>query len=73
MSAEALAESGHGVAFRMGPGAVRVRADRLGRDDKRVHGDVATLSAVGLLVRNENGISAPDDVIQTDFDLRAVA
>jgi hypothetical protein len=38
-----------------------------------VHGDVDTLSAVGLLVRDEAGISAPYDVIQADFDLRAVA
>ena len=53
--------------------SVRALADRLGRDYKRVHGDVNTLSAVGLLVRDETGISAPYDVIQADFDLRAVA
>lgn len=53
--------------------SVRVLADRLGRDYKRVHGDVDTLLAVGLLVRDETGISAPYDLIQADFDLRAVA
>ncbi len=53
--------------------AVRILADRLGRDYKRVHGDVDTLAGVGLLVRDETGISAPFDVIEADFDLRAVA
>ena len=53
--------------------SVRALADRLGRDYKRVHGDVETLSAVGLLVRDETGISAPYDVIQADFDLRTAA
>jgi predicted transcriptional regulator len=53
--------------------SVRVLADRLGRDYKRVHGDVDTLCAVGLLVRSQKEISAPYDVIQADFDLRAVA
>jgi predicted transcriptional regulator len=53
--------------------SVRVLADRLGRDYKRVHSDVNRLAAVGLLVRDEAGISAPYDVIQADFDLRAVA
>ena len=53
--------------------SVRTLADRLGRDYKRVHGDVDTLSALGLLVRDEKGISAPYDVIQADFDLRVVA
>lgn len=48
-------------------------ADRLGRDYKRVQDDVNTLSALGLLVRDGTGISAPYDVIQADFDLRAVA
>ena len=53
--------------------SVRVLASRLGRDYKRVHGDVETLVAVGLLVRSEKAISAPYDVIQADFDLRDVA
>lgn len=53
--------------------SIRVLADRLARDYKRVHGDVSKLSAVGLLVRDETGISAPYDVIQADFDLRDVA
>ncbi len=53
--------------------SVRALADRLGRDYKRVHGDVETLSAAGLLMRDETGISAPYDVIHADFDLRAVA
>ena len=53
--------------------SVRVLADRLGRDYKRVHGDVDTLSTLGLLVRDEKRILAPYDVIQADFDLRVVA
>jgi hypothetical protein len=53
--------------------SVRVLASRLGRDYKRVHGDVDALSVVGLLVRDETGISAAYDVIQADFDLREVA
>ena len=53
--------------------SVRALADRLGRDYKRVHGDVDTLSAVGLLERSGIEISAPYDVIQADLDLRAVA
>lgn len=53
--------------------SVRALADRLGRDYRRVHGDVGVLSAVGLLARDETGISAPYDVIQADFDLRDVA
>jgi predicted transcriptional regulator len=53
--------------------SVRVLASRLGRDYKRVHGDVDVLTAVGLLARDETGISAAYDVIQADFDLRDVA
>jgi predicted transcriptional regulator len=53
--------------------SVRVLASRLGRDYKRVHGDVEVLSAVGLLVRDKIGISAAYDVIQAGFDLREVA
>jgi predicted transcriptional regulator len=53
--------------------SVRVLAERLDRDYKRVHGDVDTLSSFGLLIRDETGISAPYDVIQADFDLRVVA
>jgi predicted transcriptional regulator len=53
--------------------AVRVLASRLERDYKRVHGDVDALSAAGLLVRDETGLSAAYDVIPADFDLREVA
>lgn len=53
--------------------SVRFLASRLGRDYKRVHGDVDALLAVGLLARDETGISAAYDVIQADFDLRDVA
>ena len=53
--------------------SVRVLASRLGRDYKRVHGDVEALSAVGLVARDKTGISAAYDVIQADFDLREVA
>jgi predicted transcriptional regulator len=53
--------------------SIRVLATRLQRDYKRVHGDVDVLSAVGLLARDEAGISAAYDVIQADFDLREVA
>lgn len=53
--------------------SVRALAKRLGRDYKRVHQDVEALATVGLLLRGEKGISAPYDIIQADFDLRAVA
>lgn len=53
--------------------SVRALAQRLNRDYKRVHADVEALGTVGLLVRNDNGISAPYDVIQADLDLRAAA
>jgi predicted transcriptional regulator len=52
--------------------SVRALAQRLGRDYRRVHGDVAALVTVGLLVRDEAGISAPYDMIHADLDLRAV-
>lgn len=53
--------------------SIRALAERLDRDYKRVHQDVETLTGVGLLIRNEGGVSAPYDVIRADFDLRAVA
>jgi len=53
--------------------SIRALAGRLGRDYRRVHGDVETLAAVGLLLRDDNGISAPYDVIQAAFNLHDVA
>ncbi|HEX5420054.1 MAG TPA: hypothetical protein VFY39_08645 [Gammaproteobacteria bacterium] len=53
--------------------SIRALADRLKRDYKRVHGDVEALTEVGLLIKDDHGISAPYDVIHADFDLRDVA
>jgi predicted transcriptional regulator len=44
-------------------------AERLGRDYKRVHEDVETLTASGLLRRENGGISAPYDAITAELRL----
>lgn len=49
--------------------SVKALADRLGRDYKRVHEDVKTLSASGLLQRDESGLSAPYDAITAEMRL----
>jgi predicted transcriptional regulator len=57
-----------------GPLSVRGLARSLGRDVKRVHEDVSSLIAWGIIERNEDGkVCVPFDVIHADFDLRAVA
>ena len=58
----------------IGSTPVRGRARELDRDVKRVHGDVTTLIKYGLVARTaDRKICVPYDVIQADFDLRAVA
>ena len=46
-------------------------AQTLGRDYKRVHGDVAALTHAGLIVRDENGIRAPYNSVQATVSLDA--
>jgi predicted transcriptional regulator len=49
--------------------SVKALADRLGRDYKRVHQDVETLAASGLLRREKSGLSAPYDAIAAEMRL----
>ncbi len=49
--------------------SVKALAERLGRDYKRVHEDVETLAASGLLRREDGGISAPYDAITAEMRL----
>jgi len=49
--------------------SIRVLADRLGRDYKRVHEDVETLTASGLLNRENGQVSAPYDAITAEMRL----
>ncbi len=49
--------------------SVRALADRLGRDYKRVHEDVETLTASGLLHRENGRVSAPYDAITAEMRL----
>jgi predicted transcriptional regulator len=57
----------HGNAAR----SVRALAVRLGRDYKRVHQDVETLTASGLLHRDNGNVSAPYDAITAEMRLNA--
>jgi membrane protease YdiL (CAAX protease family) len=49
--------------------SVKALAERLGRDYKRVHGDVETLTASGLLLRENCNVSAPFDAITAEMRL----
>ena len=49
--------------------SVRALAKRLGRDYKRVHRDVETLTASGLLNRENGQVSAPYDAITAEMRL----
>lgn len=49
--------------------SVKALAERLGRDYKRVHEDVETLSASGLLLRDKGSVSAPYDAITAEMRL----
>ena len=49
--------------------SVKALAERLGRDYKRVHEDVETLTASGLLRRENGGVSAPYDAITAEMRL----
>lgn len=49
--------------------SVKALADRLGRDYRRVHEDVETLSASGLLQRDDGRVSAPYDAITAEMRL----
>lgn len=46
------------------PQSIRALANALGRDYKRVHGDVEALVEAGLLDRDEAGLRAAYDAIQ---------
>lgn len=54
-----------------GAGNVLELAQALGRDYKNVHQDVATLEAVGLLLRDGRKLSAPWDELQAHVSLMA--
>jgi len=49
--------------------SVKALAERLGRDYKRVHEDVETLAATGLLLRDGGSVSAPYDAIIAEMRL----
>lgn len=49
--------------------SVKSLAERLGRDYKRVHEDVETLTASGLLRRENGSVSAPYDAITAEMRL----
>ncbi len=49
--------------------SVKALAERLGRDYKRVHQDVETLTAAGLLQRENGSVSAPYDAITAEMRL----
>lgn len=49
--------------------SVKALAERLGRDYKRVHEDVETLAASGLVRREEGRVSAPYDAISAEMRL----
>jgi predicted transcriptional regulator len=49
--------------------SVKALAERLGRDYKRVHEDVETLTASGLLHRENGNVSAPYDAITAEMRL----
>jgi predicted transcriptional regulator len=49
--------------------SVKALADRLGRDYKRVHEDVETLTASGLIQRDGGHVSAPYDAISAEMRL----
>jgi predicted transcriptional regulator len=49
--------------------SVKALAERLGRDYKRVHKDVETLAASGLLLRDDGRVSAPYDAITAEMRL----
>jgi predicted transcriptional regulator len=49
--------------------SVKMLAERLGRDYKRVHEDVETLTATGLLIRENGSVSAPYDAITAEMRL----
>jgi predicted transcriptional regulator len=49
--------------------SVKALADRLGRDYKRVHEDVETLTASGLLRREDGSLTTPYDAITAEMRL----
>jgi predicted transcriptional regulator len=49
--------------------SIKALAERLGRDYKRVHEDVETLAASGLLLRDDGRVSAPYDAITAEMRL----
>ena len=53
--------------------SVKALAERLKRDYKRVHQDVATLAELGLLRRDDGHVAAAYDLIHADFDLRSAS
>lgn len=64
------------VSVLLGSGEMSVRelARRVGRDVKRVHGDVAVLTDLGLVERTkDNGVVCPFDEIHVDLHLGKAA
>jgi predicted transcriptional regulator len=49
--------------------SIKALANRLGRDYKRVHEDVETLAASGLVQRKDGHVSAPYDAISAEMRL----
>ncbi|MGF6603723.1 putative transcriptional regulator [Paraburkholderia sp. GAS448] len=54
---------------REGADSIQALATALGRDYKRVHGDVAVLEAAGLVLREEGRLTAPWDTLATEVTL----
>jgi predicted transcriptional regulator len=60
----------------MGEGEIPLRelARRVGRDVKRVHGDIAVLTEMGLVERTDTGgVRCPYEDIHIDLHLRRAA
>lgn len=53
-----------------GATSTRALAEALGRDPKNVHGDVASLQAAGLLLRDGRKLAAPWDEVQARVTLK---
>lgn len=54
---------------REGAASVMALARALGRDYRRVHEDVALLEAAGLIVREDDELTAPWDILATEVAL----
>jgi len=61
-----------GAMCSAGPLSLREAARRVGRDVKRVHGDVHALLNAGVLRKTQDGqIEFPYDAVRVEFELKA--